>query len=266
MEQTKKSRFITNKSKMTHHQIRNQNNFQDSNLVHNKNKNLTQIQNNFIVQSQNLKDINKEKKQNNQQNQASKNIWTSSFRDIIRDEPVKVTNIKNISLSPNQKTIKKTPTIKTNPKNNSLHQSSKPVFTISSSLKNSMQKQSPLIKRNTNTNIPETSNSSTKIQKIEKYSSAQIENNNNKPKFVLMEKPKFPQKIINSTNKPTPQYSISNHQSTLISSNRSPSPAPFLSIEHNEPKKNNNKVFKSMSIAIFLFIMSILMIYLPFLL
>ena len=211
MEPTNKSRFIENKSKYPP----GQNGLKGSNQIQQKKNNLS-IRNNYITPSQALREMNKTNGTNAQQKQVTKNIWMSSFRDIIKDEPVKVNLIKKAPVAPTKNTIKKTPTLKQN-NNNTANKSSKPVFTISASLKNSMQQQSPKIKNNSNIS------QNPKPATSEIISSKNVVNNN-KPKSIPVERPKTPQKIEAPVINITPNKQVL-EKSPIISSKRSFSPS-----------------------------------------
>lgn len=258
METTKESKFVGRKNKPSLRQLLlDQKGFQNPNQMKIKKTNFITVQKNNNIPSKTQKEMNKEKNPTTQQNQAPKNIWMNSIRDIIRDEPIKITHTKKQPAPVNKNSTIKTPLIK--PKNTiTENQSSKPVFTISASLKNSMQQQSPKIKNNSDIS---------KNQKIKIEKSPILNAVENQPIVKNIEPPKLPSNTILQT-KEIARISPSFHKSPSpsIPSNRFPSPSPNQSIKNNKSRKSCNRKLRCISVFVFLVVMFLIMFFLPYLL
>ncbi|KAK8846236.1 hypothetical protein M9Y10_020242 [Tritrichomonas musculus] len=266
MDQTTESRFVRAKTKVPLSQVLDTNRIQESSKLQPNNYNLHNNRNKYISPAQALKEMNYERDSIDQRNQQKpKNIWMSSIRDIIRDEPVKITQIKKTPAQPKLVKNNNKAVSPIRPKSKTPINQSKPVFMMAPSLKNLIEEQPPEIEH-------DSSPSRSPTPDINVANSPKNISSNNKPKFSLLEKQKSPKKVTISTMGMSQNTLIFN-QSPKVKSCRSPSPIPKQSLRspspipkqslrspspHNSSNKSN-RFFRALCVLIFLIVMFLIL-------
>ena len=255
MDQTTESRFVRAKTKVPLSQVLDTNRIQESSKLQPNNYNLHNNRNKYISPAQALKEMNYERDSIDQRNQQKpKNIWMSSIRDIIRDEPVKITQIKKTPAQPKLVKNNNKAVSPIRPKSKTPINQSKPVFMMAPSLKNLIEEQPPEIEH-------DSSPSRSPTPDINVANSPKNISSNNKPKFSLLEKQKSPKKVTISTMGMSQNTLIFN-QSPKVKSCRSPSPIPKQSLRSPSPHNSSNKsnrFFRALCVLIFLIVMFLIL-------